>query len=110
MCSSAELRKRPLTMQIRAFAERSKRKKYRGSESPLYAATCPLIYVTRVFGLAPYEFDDNQILVPSDINIIYSIIWLCVNTYIVYTVLLNIVLSPPVERHILQYTEMAKVS
>ncbi|KAK0094586.1 hypothetical protein PV326_010516 [Microctonus aethiopoides] len=106
--SSAELRKRPLTMQIRAFAERSKRKKYRGSESALYAATCPLIYVTRVFGLAPYKFDDNQILVPSDINIIYSIIWLCVNTYLVYVSLLNIVLSPPVERHILQYTEMAK--
>ncbi|KAK0179775.1 hypothetical protein PV327_005494 [Microctonus hyperodae] len=107
--SSAELRKRPLTMQIRAFAQRSKKKKYRGSESPLYAATCPLIYVTRVFGLAPYEFDDNQqILVPSDINIIYSIIWFCVNTYIIYTVLLSVIISPPVERHVLQFTEMAK--
>ena len=81
--------------------------KVRGADSPLYTAICPVVYVIRVFGLAPYEFD-NDILVSSSFNSIYSYLCMGVYTYIIYTVLKRFT-SIEQEQPLLGHTETGKV-
>ncbi|XP_011312593.1 putative gustatory receptor 28b [Fopius arisanus] len=58
----------------------------RGSESRLYTAVCPFVYIFRIFGVAPYEFADDT-LVPSCGNAIFSFVWIFGYSYIIYGVL-----------------------
>lgn len=82
-------------------------RKIKGPEAPLYTAVCPVVYVIRVFGLAPYEFH-KDFLVPSSINSMYALLCLTTYTYIIYTVLMSFV-GKKREKPLLGLTEAAKV-
>nr|AXU39971.1 gustatory receptor [Meteorus pulchricornis] len=105
--SITELQERPLTTQLRESEQRTKKTSFRGPESPLYNATCPYFYIARVLGLAPYDFDD-ELLVPSIIYMMISIVWICLNTYLIYFVLLNFTHTGSEDRKILRFTEVFK--
>lgn len=70
-----------------AFAKVKKKrvKKLRGLDSPLYKVIWPMIYVVRVFGLAPYNLSQDR-LVPSNINLIFTAIAAILYSYILYEV------------------------
>lgn len=63
-------------------------KKYRGPESALYTAIYPSVCITRVFGLAPYDFTDDQ-MVPSNICLLFSFAFMSIYCYIMYIVYLR---------------------
>ncbi|GAB1866431.1 Gustatory receptor [Camponotus japonicus] len=65
--------------------KRQKTKKLRGPDSPLYMSIWPMIYVLRVFGLAPYDFSQDR-LIPSNIYLIFTVIAATLYTYIFYVV------------------------
>lgn len=83
-------------------------KKVRGPDSPLYNAICPVVYIIRVFGLAPYEFH-NDILVPSRIHSIFAYICLIAYTCIItHSVMSRFTRNH--EQPLLGHTEAVKVS
>ncbi|CAD6216431.1 GSCOCT00004589001.3-RA-CDS, partial [Cotesia congregata] len=100
---------RPLTQRILSHIRRAKENEYRGSNSPLYKSICPLIYAIRVFGLAPYEFEDNK-LVPSNSYLSFTFFWFCVYTYVIWRYLVG-VLDPSTDmKTTLYHTEFAKTT
>jgi len=75
------------------FAKAKKKKhvkKLRDSDSLLYKATWPMIYVVRVFGLAPYSFSRNR-LVLSNVNLIFTAVAATLYSYILYEVFNGII-------------------
>lgn len=79
---------RPKTFDLEtAFATSKRRqlKKFRGPDSPLYSAIFPAVYITRILGLAPYKFSKDR-LVPCNVYLIFSFIFLSIYSYNVYTV------------------------
>lgn len=89
------------------ITKRKQIKKLRGPDSPLYTSICPLVYIIRVFGLAPYEFSQND-LRPSNAYLIFSLFTLSFYSLIAYVVYMrfNGVVR---DRPILGSTENAKV-
>lgn len=63
-----------------------KTRKIRERDSPLYTSIRPLVYIFRFFGLAPYEFNENNKLVSSTENMIFSFIFIVVYTCCMYSV------------------------
>lgn len=106
----------PLTMELQVpvdvetiFAKVKKKhvkKALRGSESLLYKATWPMIYIVRVFGLAPYSFSRNRFVL-SNVNLIFTTIAAILYSYILYDVF-NRMLNG--KRETWTGTEMTKVS
>ncbi|XP_047351148.1 putative gustatory receptor 28a [Vespa velutina] len=79
---------RPKTFDLEtafAISKRRQLKKFRGPDSPLYSAICPAVYIARIFGDAPYEFWKDR-LVPSNVYLIFSFIFLAIYSYNVYTI------------------------
>ncbi|XP_003708225.2 uncharacterized protein LOC100881072 [Megachile rotundata] len=68
--------------------KKNAKKKYHGPESPLYTAIYPSVCITKVFGLAPYDFTDDQ-TVPSNICLIFSFTFMTIYCYIIYVVYLR---------------------
>lgn len=95
-------------MQIYAYARRAKKKKVRGPESTLYTNTCPGFYVLRVFGLAPFEFDEDQ-LVPSDSYMLYAIVWILIYSIFIFFVVKDFTFVDRNNRPALRITELGKV-
>lgn len=90
-------------------AKKKQTKKLRGPDSPLYMSIWPMVYVVRVFGLAPYEFSQDR-LVPSNIYLIFSVIVGTLYSYIFYTVAARIIGIKRREGAVLGETEATKVS
>lgn len=82
-------------------------KKVKGPDSQLYTSICPIVYVIRVFGLAPYEFH-NDMLVPSSVNSIFSYACAFVYSYIIYNTLVRFMALEP-DKPLVGYTETGKV-
>ncbi|KAL2727985.1 putative gustatory receptor 28a [Vespula maculifrons] len=102
---------RPKTFDLEiAFAASRKRqmKKFRGPDSPLYSAICPAIYIIRILGQAPYKFSKDR-LVPSNVYLIFSFVFLTVCFYNVYVVFYQFLHSTRKEP-ILGGTEYIKVT
>ncbi|XP_011879613.1 PREDICTED: uncharacterized protein LOC105568507 isoform X3 [Vollenhovia emeryi] len=93
---------------ILAKLKKKRVKKRRGSDSPLYNATWPMIFVVRVFGFAPYNFSQDR-LVPSNINLIFTSIATILYTYILYDVVFIRFLNVKRETWTLGGTENTKV-
>ncbi|XP_043668219.1 putative gustatory receptor 28a isoform X3 [Vespula pensylvanica] len=86
---------RPKTFDLEiAFAASRRRqmKKFRGPDSLLYSAICPAIYIIRILGQAPYKFSKDR-LVPSNVYLIFSFVFLTVCFYNVYIVFYQFVHS-----------------
>ncbi|KAK2584718.1 hypothetical protein KPH14_007051 [Odynerus spinipes] len=66
------------------MAKKRRTKKFRGPDSPLYTAVCPVAYIMRFFGLAPYKFSNDR-LVPSNVYLIFSFMVLLFYSYAVCT-------------------------
>lgn len=66
-------------------AKKRQTKKLRGPNSPFYMSIWPMIYVMRVFGLAPYDFSQDR-LIPSNIYLIFTVIAASLYTYVFYIV------------------------
>ncbi|XP_050455386.1 uncharacterized protein LOC126853579 [Cataglyphis hispanica] len=82
-----EFRARPFNMEtVFAQKKRKQTKKLRGPDSPLYVSIWPMVYVVRVFGLAPYDFLQDR-LVPSNTYLIFSATAAILYTCIFYMVL-----------------------
>ncbi|KAM0736109.1 hypothetical protein ACS0PU_010070 [Formica fusca] len=82
-----EFRARPFDVEtIFIQARKQQAKKLRGPDSPFYMSIWPMVYVVRVFGLAPYDFSQNR-LVPSNIFLIFSATAAALYTYIFYVVI-----------------------
>ncbi|KAM0735878.1 hypothetical protein ACS0PU_009839 [Formica fusca] len=82
-----EFRARPFDVEtIFIQAKKQQAKKLRGPDSPFYMSIWPMVYVVRVFGLAPYDFSQNR-LVPSNIFLIFSATAAALYTYIFYVVI-----------------------
>ncbi|KAL6434695.1 hypothetical protein ACFW04_006199 [Cataglyphis niger] len=79
-----EFQARPFNMET-VFAQIKKKqtKKLRGPNSPLYMSIWPMMFVVRVFGLAPYDFLQDR-LVPSNTYLIFSATAVTLYTYIFY--------------------------
>lgn len=99
---------RPLTQRILSHIHRMKKKQFLGPNSPLYTSVCPLVYAIRAFGLAPYEFEDNQ-LVPCDTYMIISLFWIFMYTYIVSGFIIEFIDSEKKRKKVLLYAEQARV-
>ncbi|XP_057325419.1 uncharacterized protein LOC130667674 [Microplitis mediator] len=98
---------RPLTQRILSHIHRMKKKQFLGPNSPLYTSVCPLVYIIRGFGLAPYEFEDNQ-LVPCDSYMIISFFWLFMYTYIISGFIIEFIDSEKNRKKVLLYAEQAR--
>ncbi|XP_058803414.1 uncharacterized protein LOC131671187 isoform X2 [Phymastichus coffea] len=64
----------------------------RGSESPLYEAVSPALYVVRAFGLAPYRYPPGNRpprLRASGPYCLYSLLWASLYSWIVVTALMR---------------------
>lgn len=85
-----------------------RRKSRRGAKSPLYDILYPAVYVIRVFGLAPYEFDKDGRLQPSSFNCVYSLFWALLNSYIVVATLMRFA-GLNEDKPVLGYTDSGKV-
>ncbi|XP_076654089.1 uncharacterized protein LOC143359767 [Halictus rubicundus] len=80
---------------------------YRGPYSPLYSAIYPLVWTTRVFGMAPYDFTADR-MTPSTVYFLFTFAFLGINTYIMYIVFLRFT-SVKREKSILNVVETNKV-
>ncbi|XP_033327325.2 uncharacterized protein LOC117220945 [Megalopta genalis] len=80
---------------------------YRGPYSPLYSAIYPVVCVTRVFGLAPYDFVADR-MTTSVSYLLFSLVFLVVYSYIMYIVFLRFI-SLKREKSILSVVETTKV-
>lgn len=89
--------------------KRQKTKKLRGPDSPLYMSIWPMIYVLRVFGLAPYDFSQDR-LIPSNIYLIFTAIAATLYTYIFYVVTKSTVGLKRDDSALLGGTDNTKVS
>lgn len=90
-------------------AKKRQTKKLRGPDSPFYTSIWPMIYVMRVFGLAPYDFSQDR-LVPSNTYLIFSVIVTTLYTYVFYTVARNTLGMKRDGSEVLGKTEDTKVS
>ncbi|XP_078045120.1 uncharacterized protein LOC144474283 [Augochlora pura] len=86
---------------------KNRRIEYRGPYTPLYSAIYPVVCVTRVFGLAPYDFVDNR-MTTSVLYLLFSIVFLVVYSYIMYFVFLRFI-GLQREKSILSVVETTKV-
>lgn len=105
-----KFRVRPFDVET-VFVQAKKRqtKKLRGPDSPFYMSIWPMIYVMRVFGLAPYDFSQDR-LVPSNIYLIFSVITATLYTYVFYIVARNTLGMERDDSAVLGRTEDTKVS
>ncbi|XP_020288308.1 uncharacterized protein LOC109856935 [Pseudomyrmex gracilis] len=85
-----EYQARPFDMEtVFVKAKKQRTKKFRGMDLPLYTVIWPMIYAVRMFGFAPYDFMQDR-LMPSNVYLIFTIIFVTLNSYIMYTVIENI--------------------
>ncbi|XP_028048525.1 uncharacterized protein LOC105833673 isoform X2 [Monomorium pharaonis] len=89
-----DLRPLPFNLENIFIKKKKKKKKriikrYKGPNLPLYKAMWPIIYIVRVFGYSPYDFSQDR-LVPSNVNLSFTIIAVILYNYIVYNVLTRI--------------------
>nr|XP_012152351.1 PREDICTED: putative gustatory receptor 28a isoform X2 [Megachile rotundata] len=54
--------------------KKNAKKKYHGPESPLYTAIYPSVCITKVFGLAPYDFTDDQMVIVNYLVAMYELV------------------------------------
>ncbi|KAG7208265.1 hypothetical protein KM043_014511 [Ampulex compressa] len=71
-----------------ATRKKKRPQKFRGPEAPLYTSVYPMFYIVKIFGLAPYEFSNDQ-LVPSNVCFVFSVIFLGIYFYVMYLVFLR---------------------
>ncbi|KAI4501177.1 hypothetical protein M0802_003550 [Mischocyttarus mexicanus] len=71
-----------------ATSKRRQMKKFRGRDSSLYNAVYPAVYIMRIFGFVPYMFSKDR-LVPSNINMIFSLIFTCIFSYNIYIIIMQ---------------------
>lgn len=90
-------------------AKKKQTKKLRGPDSPLYMSIWPMVYVVRVFGLAPYDFSQDR-LVPSNVYLIFSATVVILYTYIFYVVAHRSLNLKRTEGPVLGGTENTKVN
>ncbi|XP_034182281.1 uncharacterized protein LOC117605268 [Osmia lignaria lignaria] len=92
VCPRSIIRVKPLDEETESMEvtdeKKNTGKKYRGPESALYTAIYPSVCITKVFGLAPYDFKDDQ-MVPSNICLVFSIAFMTIYCYIMYIVYLR---------------------
>ncbi|XP_015435782.1 PREDICTED: gustatory receptor 68a-like [Dufourea novaeangliae] len=86
---------------------KSRVKNYHGPDSALYSAIYPLVCVTRLFGLAPYDFTADRMTV-SNVYLVFSLAFLAIYSYIMYIVFLRLV-SLKRAKSILSVVETTKV-
>lgn len=101
---------RPFDMET-VFVKAKKKqrtKKFRGMDLPLYTVIWPMIYVVRAFGFAPYDFMQDR-LAPSNVYLIFSMIVVTMNSYIMFTVVEKVIRADQ-DDPILRGTENSKVS
>jgi len=91
-----------------AKVKKKRVKRLRGPDSLLYKATWPMIYIVQVFGFGPYNFSQDR-LVPSNINLIFTVIAAILYSYVLYEVFYRF-LSVKRETSTLGGTENTKVS
>ncbi|XP_029666254.1 uncharacterized protein LOC115237395 [Formica exsecta] len=104
-----EFQARPFDVEtVFVQAKKKQAKKLRGPDSPFYMAIWPMVYVMRVFGLAPYDFSQDR-LVPSNIYLIFSVTAATLYTYIFYTVVRRSFAAERDDNALLGGTENAKV-
>ncbi|XP_076280700.1 uncharacterized protein LOC143209214 [Lasioglossum baleicum] len=80
---------------------------YRGPYSPLYSAVYPVVCVSRVFGLAPYDFKGDR-MTPSNIYLVFSFAFMLIYSYIMYIVFLRFI-SIKRGKSVLEAIETTKV-
>ncbi|XP_011688051.1 PREDICTED: uncharacterized protein LOC105450095 [Wasmannia auropunctata] len=100
----------PVSLNMETIFAKMKKKrveKFRGPDSPLYKVIWPMIYVVRIFGFAPYNFAQDR-LVPSNINLIFTVIAATFYSYVLYAVFARF-LSVKRETWTLGGTENTKV-
>lgn len=73
--------------------KKSETKSVWGTESDLYASICPMVYIFRIFGIAPYEFDENNRLKFSPKNMIFSFLFFSIYTWGMYSISLKLINS-----------------
>ncbi|XP_029157460.1 uncharacterized protein LOC114929910 [Nylanderia fulva] len=81
-----EFQPRPFDVEtVFVKAKKNQIKKLRGPDSPLYMSVWPMVYIVRVFGLAPYDFSQDR-LVPSNVYLGFTVTVTILFTYIFYVV------------------------
>ncbi|XP_017880705.1 uncharacterized protein LOC108625315 [Ceratina calcarata] len=109
----------PLKVQVKPFdvettyteltqKKAENRTKYHGPDSPLYAAIYPLVFITRLLGLAPYDFTADR-MTPSDVLLAFSFACIIIYCYIMYLVYMRFSSIAKV-RSLLRVVEIAKVA
>ncbi|XP_024938529.1 uncharacterized protein LOC107266197 isoform X2 [Cephus cinctus] len=82
-------------------------RKIKGCDSALYSAVRPVVYIVRVFGLAPYEFVEDR-LTPSTVYLIWSLFNFIFYTWVLI-VFINRFQGDESLKPLLGYTEFVKV-
>lgn len=107
----SDMDRKPLAADVvyAEMAARAKRREIscRGPYSPLYSTIYPVVCITRVFGLAPYDFTGDR-MTTSRIFLIFSFAFLLVYSYIMYIVFLRFI-SMTRNKPILNVVETTKV-